>query len=266
MAAMARRAPFPALPPAALLLPALLLLSSCASGSQSPVPPIPEAVTGAAGDPADVAGTVLIDRVVAVIDEDPILASDLDRVVALRFYERQEGESEPAFRRRVLDLMIEDRLRFHELDRFGFEQVPVDEIERQVERIRQRFASPEELERQLAAHDTTIESLRQLVTRQLLVLNYVEERLGPRVFVTPEDIQAYYDRTLAPEAARHGQAPPPLDEVREQIRELLRQQKLNQEIDHWTEELRREADVANLFDREDRPLPPVVHRINEPPG
>ncbi len=112
----------------------------------------------------------------------------------------------------------------------------------------------------------SIESLRQLVTRQLLVLNYVEERLGPRVFVTPEDTQAYYDRTLAAAAARHGEPPPPLDEVREQIRELLRQQKLNEEIDRWTEELRRQADVANYFDREDRPLPPVVHRITEPPG
>lgn len=267
MAAMARRASSPA------LLAALLLLFACASGAQNPVPGIPAPETASAPAAAappesttEAAATVLIDRVVAVIDEDPILASDLDRVVALRLYERREGEGEAAFRRRVLDLMIEDRLRFHELDRFGFDQVPVDEIERQVERIRQRFASPEELPRQLAALDMTIESLRQLVTRQLLVLNYVEERLGPRVFVTPEDIQAYHEKTLAPEAARHGQAPPPLDQVTEQIRELLRQQKLNQEIDNWTEELRREADVANLLDREDRPLPPVVHRITKPPG
>ena len=82
--------------------------------------------------------------------------------------------------------------------------------------------------------------------------------------MTLDDIQAYHEKTLAPEAARHGQAPPPLDEVTEQIRELLRQQRLNEEIGNWTEELRREADVANLLDREDRPLPPVVHRITKP--
>src|SRR5690349_14401933 len=138
---MARRASAPA------LLPALLLLSACASGAPSPVvPAVParEAASAPAAaaqqSSADAAATVLIDRVVAVIDEDPILASDLDRVVALRLYERRDGESEAAFQRRVLDLMIEDRLRFHELDRFGFDQVPVDEIERQVERIRRRFA------------------------------------------------------------------------------------------------------------------------------
>lgn len=255
MAAMALR-------PAGVALLAQLLLSVSLAGpdqGQSPPSDVPAPVPG-----IPPGTTVLIDRVVAVVDEDPILASDLDRVVALRLYERGEGESEAAFRRRVLDMMIEDRLRFHELDRFGFEQVPVDEIERQVARIQERFGGPEALARQLAALEMTIESLRQLVTRQLLVLNYVEERLGARVFVTPEDIQSYYDRTLTPEAARHGQAPPPLDDVREQIRELLRQQKLNDEIDRWTEELRREADVANFFDREERPLPPVVHRITAP--
>ena len=84
---------------------------------------------------------MLIDRVVAVVDEDPILASDLDRVVALASRAPRAGEDEAAFRRRVLDLMIEDRLRFHEIDRFGFDQVPVDEIERQVESSASSFAS-----------------------------------------------------------------------------------------------------------------------------
>ena len=282
MTAMAARPPSPSLP---VLL--LVLLAGPAAGQGEPpaappppeprtevvVPPAPPAgETAEPGSvpevPAPAAGLALVDRVVAVIDEDPILASDVDRIVALRLVERAPGEGDGAYRRRVLGQMIEDRLRFHEIDRFGFQQVPVDEIERQVEQIRRRFADPAELDRQLAALGMTVESLRQLVTRQLLVLNYVEERLGPRVFVSPEHIQEYYDQVLAPEAARHGQAAPPLDEVREQIRAVLREQRLNQEIERWTEELRREADIADFSDREERPLPPVVHRIggDAPPG
>ena len=55
---------------------------------------------------------------------------------------------------------------------------------------------------------------------------------------------------------------PPLEDVRDQIREVLRQQRLTEEIDRWTEELRRKANIAVYFDHPGGgPLPPVVKRI-----
>ena len=46
--------------------------------------------------------------------------------------------------------------------------------------------------------------------------------------------------------------------MREQIRAVLREQRLNDEIAAWTEELRRDADVVDYFDTELGELPPVV--------
>ena len=104
----------------------------------------------------------------------------------------------------------------------------------------------------------TGEGLEQLVAQQLQVLIYVDELLGARVFVGLEEIEAHYQRVLAPELRRTGQPVPPLDDVREQIREVLREQRLNEELAGWTAELRRKADVQDYFDRPDRPLPPKV--------
>src|SRR5215510_2528876 len=92
---------------------------------------------------------VLQDRVLAVVDEDPILASDVDRVVKLGLQQPNPGEAAEAFRRRVSNALIEERLRFHEIDRFGFEQVPVDEIERNVAKIRARFPDGASFQRAL---------------------------------------------------------------------------------------------------------------------
>ena len=39
---------------------------------------------------------------------------------------------------------------------------------------------------------------------------------------------------------------------------MLREQRLNEEIERWTGELRREADVVDYLEREPRPLPPLV--------
>lgn len=264
MRAMDRPAlPAPARRPAAGLpaLAALAMIAVVALGggataaAQAPPYPAPPAETAAP--------FTLRDRIVAVVDEDPILASDLERVIALGLIPRQEGESDDAYRRRVLEQLIDNRLQAHEIDRFGLGQVAVDRVERAVEEIRGRFASEEEFERRLAEVDMDLERLRQLVARQLLVLDYIEERLAVRVLVTLEDIQRHYDEVLVPELRARGAAAPPIAEVREDIRELLRQRKLDEEVDAWTERLRREADVSRFFDEPQGPLPPVVETIKE---
>lgn len=200
----------------------------------------------------------LVDRVVAVVDGDPVLASDLERAIGLGLIERQNGESDDALRRRTLDRLIEHRLRLHEIDRFGFEEAALGEVEVQFEHLRSRFPSEAAFRAELARLGLEEAGLRQLLARQLSVLLYVEERLGPRVFVGVDDIRKHYDEELVPELHRRGEPAPPLDEVREAIRELLRSRRLNEEIDRWTAELRSRADVADLLDRERQELPPLV--------
>lgn len=253
------------LPPFPVWVLAAALLSPAASFAQARPNPAPQPAGKA---PAQAQGqNVLRDRIVAVVDEDPILESEINRAIALGLHAAQsgasEGESESALRRRVLNSLIEDRLRLHEIDRFGFAQVAVEDIERRVAEIRGRFPSEEEFQKTLRQISMGPRALRQLVARQLMVLTYVEERLGPRVFVSLEDINEYYRTELTPAMQRAGQSVPPIDEVREDIRLVLKERKLNRELERWTQELRREADVNIYFDRPDRPLPPVVERVEK---
>ncbi len=235
-------------PASALALTSLLLLAPPAA-SRSQESPAP--------------GLELRDRILAVVDEDPILSSDVDRAVALGLVERRESEGEEAFRRRVLGSLIDQRVRLHEVSRFGIEQVPVEEIEAQVEAIRARFPGDEAFHERLAEVGLDLPALRQLVARQLTVWIYFEEFLGPRIFVSLEDIRRYYEETLVPELEGRGAPVPPIDDVREEIRQLLKERRLNQAIEERTEELRREADILTFFDAEPEGLPPVVLEIDQ---
>lgn len=217
----------------------------------------PAAIHGQAAAPT------LADRVVAVVDEDPILASDIEQAIGLGMERRRASEDDVGFRRRVLDALIEQRLRFHEVDRFGFTEVPVEEIEARYAEIRARFASQELFRARLREIGLSEEGLRQLVARQLMVLTYVEERVGAKVFVALDDIRAYYESTLVPEMARGGAVVSPIEEVREQIRAVLREQRLNEEIERWTGGLRAEADVVDHFEASARDLPPVRFELGE---
>lgn len=202
----------------------------------------------------------LVDRIVAVVDEDPILWSDLDRAMSLGLIPRLPGEDDADYQRRVLDQTVDTRLRFHEVDRFGQEQLPLSEVEAQYREVRGRFADEASFDAELAELGLSPEQLKGLLVRQLMVLSFVEERLGPNVFVSLHDIREYYEEVLTPEMERRGEALPEIGEVREQIRGVLRQQRLNDEIENWTAELRRRADIADYLERQPRELPPVVER------
>jgi hypothetical protein len=213
-----------------------------------------------------VAAPRLVDRILAVVDEDPILASEVDQAIGLGLVERRAGESDAVLRRRVLDGLIEQRLRFHEVDRFGLAEVPVEVIEAHFREIRARFADAEAFAARLAELGLDEVAVRQLVARQLMVLRFVEERLGPRIFVGLDEIRVYYERTLAPELRRRGEPVPPIEEVRERIRALLKDERLNEEIGRWSEELRRAADISDHFDAVHAELPPVVLELPRPAG
>ena len=244
---------------------ALALIAQAGLAQPPARPAAPKPTAPQAAQPSRPAGPAkLQDRIVAVVNEDPILESEIDRAIILGLQQPREGENERAFRRRVLDSLIEDRLRLHEIDRFGFTQVAAEDVDKYLAEIRSRFATEQEYQAALRQVGVSQRALRQLVARQLMTLTYVEERLGPRVFVSLEDINDYYRTTLTAEMQRRGQAVPPIEDVREDIRLVLREQRLTGEIQIWTQKLRDTADVNVYFDRPlDRPLPPVVERVEK---
>lgn len=202
----------------------------------------------------------LVDRIVAVVDLDPVLQSEVEQAIQLGLAERRPDESPEEFRLRVLQDLIDQRLRYQEVGRFG-PGVAVEAIEAEIDEIRAAYPSPEAFEEDLERSGTSMEELRQIVARQLAVVEYVDQRLGPRIFVSLDEIREFYHGELEPALRRQGVEPPPLEEVREDIRELLKQRHLNAEIQRWTEELRRQADIQILVDLYPRELPPVIHRI-----
>lgn len=267
-----RRRPLPA-----PLSPILGLVFGAVLGVAAATPP------SSAEEPATSPPRV-VDRLVAVVDEDPIFLSDLDRAIALSL---PAGDSLPAdatlpvaesplfprplpddpaalraLRRITLDRLIDQRLRSHEVDRYEMGDVSPTRVEEQLALLAREAGGRRVLAERLDALGLGTDGLRALLRRQLAVLAWVEERLGPRVLVDPEAVAEYYEEILGPEMERRGDPLPPLAEVRGAIRAVLREEALNREIEEWTEELRDEARIVDLFDRQaDRILPPVSVRL-----
>jgi hypothetical protein len=179
---------------------------------------------------------VTVDRIAAVVDQQVITVSEVSQMVTLRFFPRSD-------RREVLETLIAHALRFRDVERFGAQDIPADTIEARLSEIRSRFASPAQLEAALREAELTADEVRALIKRQLQVEAYIQERFAPTIFVANEEIETYYAGPWAEQRRERGLPLPPLDEVREEIRDALRASRLQEEIEQWTAQLRQRANV-----------------------
>lgn len=186
---------------------------------------------------------VIIDRIAATVDGQPITTSEIDQFAIVRIIERFEGEEEDEYRRRILDYMIAQVLRARDVNRFGSAEVSTDNIANEIAEIRSRFASPEGLEAALAEAEMTMPQLEAVVRRNLQVEAFIAERFSPMIFVSLEDIERYYQDVWIDDRLARGARILPLGTVREEIRAILKSTRVDEEVGRWTTELRGRADI-----------------------
>jgi hypothetical protein len=182
------------------------------------------------------ASAVTVDRVAARIDQQVLTVSEINQMREIRFF----PDNDP---RQILEALIAQALRFRDVERFGAQDIAKDSIETRLQEIQKRFASPAEFTAAVAHAELTMDEVRALVKRELQVEAYVQERFAPLIFVSNEDIEAMYNGAWAQQRRQRGLAIPPLAEVQEEIRVLIRSRQLQTEIDKWTSQLRAKANV-----------------------
>jgi len=184
-----------------------------------------------------------IDRIAAVIDRQVITLSEVNQMVTLRFFPRGANREESEYRHDVLEALIAQALRYRDVERFGAQDIPKDSIEARYTEMVSRFPSPSVFATTLASVELTPDEVRALVKRQLQVEAYIQERFSPLVFISNEEIETYYRGPWSEQRRQRGLAIPPLNQVRDEIRTLLKSERLQTEIDKWTAQLRSRANV-----------------------
>lgn len=180
-------------------------LAACSSGPPPVLPPIPASaglVMVKAGEaPAVPEGQTLIDRVVAMVNGEVVLLSELQEAVLL--YQRETKGPTPTeretaeLRKKMLDRLIDHRLQVQEARR---EKVEVTEEEvraREDEVLRASGEARAEIEARLRAEGMTLERLRRDLKDQLLAQRIRSRRVGRRANVTEAEVDAYMTENRA---------------------------------------------------------------------
>lgn len=204
---------------------------------------------------AEGASPVVLDRVVAVVNRQAILDTDIDDEIRLSVLDPGRAGQGVLTRRRAIEqlisrALIEQQIRREDAQSSEPQQAEVDarlaDIRKEVPAcVRQNCASDTGWKLFLANHGLTPERVDAYLRYRLEILRFIEQRFRQGIRITPQEIETYYHDTLVPQYAA-GEAIPPLEKVSPRLEEILLQQKVNLLFDEWLTNLRKQGDVEIL--------------------
>ena len=184
-----------------------------------------------------------LDSVVASVGDNAITAHDvIEEYHFERFLEAESPTGLPSREERqaALNRLISQTLLAEQIQRPAKPSGNgAKNAEDTLKSVREKFANRQ-------AYNTALQSLGmtepQVLKRLELyehTLQMINNRLRPAALPDPNEVEAYYQKTFVPEYAKeHKDPPPPLDEIRDQIREILVQKKMNELLDRWLNRLK----------------------------
>jgi len=199
--------------------------------------------------------SAVLDRVVAVVGDQAILASDVDDEMRFAVFQPAPEPATDNTPQRALERVIDRTLIDQQrLLQPGVAEISPQQIAQSIADLRKTIPGCAKYDCKsdsgwnafLAAHGFTQSEVEDHVRERLAILKFIDLRFGVAARVPNEDVQKYYDQVLTPELQRDHANVPDLSSVAPRIREILRQQQVSDMVDQWVKSLRIEANVRIL--------------------
>lgn len=179
------------------------------------------------------ASAVIIDRIAVIVGNSIVKDSDIDRDIRVTsFLNNQPLDFSVASRKKAANRLIDQVFIRSEIEIGDYRTATPEEADRQLDNLKkQRFKNTLAFEQALRRYGLTELELRTQFQWQLTVLRFIDVRFKPAVLVADTDIDNYYREHAA--ALRRQYPGKSLDDLREQIRDILTGERVNQEFFAW---------------------------------
>lgn len=153
-----------------------------------------------------------------------------------------DAEAKSQFEEQVVDELVIQELIEQKAGESGV-TASQEEVTAQIEDTITQLGGEEAYQKALEEEGFSEEELQELIRTNLIIQTYFEEELDlSSVVVTEEEIEEFYEK----EAAQNEEIPA-LEEIESQIEGMIIQQKQQELIAQFIEELREEADIEILM-------------------
>jgi hypothetical protein len=118
----------------------------------------------------------IIDRIMAVVDGQPVMLSDVNAALQFHLVEPPAGTADPIGY--ALDRLIERTLMLSEVDRFQPPEPDPVMMTIKIDDLERRAGSAAAFEKALAVNGTSREALRRHIRDDLRITTYLNQRFG----------------------------------------------------------------------------------------
>jgi peptidyl-prolyl cis-trans isomerase SurA len=182
----------------------------------------------------------IIDRLVAVVNEEVITLTDVRIAEAFGLYagEVEAGKGDP--RSQILEKLIDQKV----VIQLSREVVLIkdEELDGLLMEITQKLG-PDEVERRLTLFGLGREDLKSYIRkiiRYQAIISRIFSRVNP---VSVKEIEDYYQNRYIPAQKKKNVDPQPLMEILDEIETRVNQEKNKVQIEDWIEYLREKSDI-----------------------
>ena len=190
----------------------------------------------------------VIDRIVATVNGHVVLQSDWED--ALRYEAFLNGRTLDRLsskeRKAALDRLIDQELLREQMRATDSQYVSPEAVNKRIEEVRNQYPGADTdagWRAALAGYGLSEEGLKRHISAQLDLMRLVDSRLRPTVSIDSKSIESYYNQELLPQLRQSGAKDVALAEVTPRIKEVLTQQKMNQLLNAWLQDLRAVSEI-----------------------
>jgi len=182
----------------------------------------------------------VIDRIVAVVNDKVITLTDVNIIQKFGLFEDVEETGEGDIQRRIVNRLINQKL----VIQLTSERLVVDEeeLEALLSDLVQR-TDPDLAEEALLQFGLDWDDLRSYLHEKLLFQKIISQRFSRGVIVSIEEIERYYEQVYVPSQRERNMSPQPMIEVLDRIEAALTREKVEDQVQGWIENLKREAKI-----------------------
>ncbi len=145
-----------------------------------------------------------IDRIVARVENDVILLSDIRELGRYQLFVDGKAESDD----KILDRLIDQWMVRNEAGISRIAPPSSEEVDRSMARLKRSFSSPEEFENRRKQTGLSEEDVRRMLRSQLYLSNYLDSRFRASIQIDDKAIEEFYKTRVNPRAQARGHSTP----------------------------------------------------------
>ncbi|HZU08881.1 MAG TPA: peptidylprolyl isomerase [Pseudacidobacterium sp.] len=202
------------------------------------------------------ASPVVLDRVIAIINGDVLLESDVREEMRLSVLQpisvpANQNTEIRAAQRLITRTLILRQMKEQEAINYS---VSDEDVRKSLEELRRQIpgcgpmhcATEAGWQAFLQKNGLTEQEVDARWKERLEILKFIDQRFGVSIHISRQDIENYYRKNFLPAFAKTKQKPPTLESVAPRIREILLQQQVNSQLRDWLQSLREQGSVQIL--------------------